>query len=113
MKISLYSVKWFYRMKLGRADNELSPGWLSMANRLKWLKKLHLIDDGEAVGRELSFYNLERMRIFIIVILLLEFLLFLIDDYLVSQTGANHGSSFLPFFTGYPICRIDSLPVRL
>lgn len=98
MKISLYSVKWFYRMKLGRADNGLSPGWLSMANRLKWLKKLHLIDDGEAVGRELSFYNLERMRIFIIVILLLEFLLFLIDDYLVSQTGANHGSSFFTVF---------------
>lgn len=62
-------------------------------NRLKLLKKLYLIEDGDEIGRELSFFNLERVRIFVIVILLLEFLQFLIDDYLLSRTGANHGSS--------------------
>lgn len=63
-----------------------------MVNRLKLLKKLHLIEGPEEIGRGLSFYNLERVRSFIIVILLLEFLLFLIDDYLLSHTVANHGS---------------------
>lgn len=63
-----------------------------MVNRLNLLKKLHLIQGPEEIGWEISFYNLERVRSFIIAILLLEFLLFLIDDYLLSQTGANHGS---------------------
>lgn len=67
-------------------------------NRLKLLKKLHLTEDGEEIGRELSFYNLERVRSFIIVILLLEFLLFLIDDYLLGQPGSHHGSSAFTLF---------------
>ncbi|MEQ8173995.1 MAG: diguanylate cyclase [Syntrophomonadaceae bacterium] len=67
-------------------------------NRLKLLKKLRLIEDGEEIRRELSFFNLERARLFIIIILLLEFLLFLIDDYLLAQTGANQASSAFTMF---------------
>lgn len=58
-------------------------------NRLILTKKLNWIENGEELGREMSFYNLERVRVFIIVVLLLEFLLFLIDDYLLSQAGTN------------------------
>ncbi|MEN6391468.1 MAG: diguanylate cyclase [Syntrophomonas sp.] len=60
-------------------------------NRLIPLKKLHSIQDGEEMGRELSFYNLERVRLYIIVVLLLELLLFLVN--LLAQTGVNQSLS--------------------